>query len=168
MWLVNDNRTIAMSCLPKNGSTSMRNAGFSDHIFSNSEVLDVPVRVAWVRNPIERLVSAYSFFHYLNESGKNGQNTPNKLHTSSWESFIDHILETKNPHWCKQVEALTLNGEYTATISHKFEDIMYLWGNYAKGFLPWQNACTKLPTNEYRKSDIDSAYSEDIELWSGM
>ena len=168
MWLVNDNRTIAMSCLPKNGSTSMRNAGFSDHIFSNSEVIDVPVRVAWIRNPLERLVSAYSFFHYLNETGKNGQAAPGKKETSSWESFIDCVLSMENPHWSKQVESLKLNGHYIATITHKFEDIMQLWGHYHKGFLPWQNACTKLEVNAYRRLDIELAYSEDIKLWSGM
>lgn len=166
MWIVN--KDLAMSCIPKNGSTSMRNAMPSNKIYENDEVLDVPVRVAWIREPIERLKSCYSFFHYLNAHDNNGQRTPTAEHTSSWEKFVDHALSTKNIHWNPQKEILMIDGEYIPTVSHKFEEIMERWGDYKPGLLPWQNACTKLPINDYRKDDINEFYTEDIALWHSL
>lgn len=168
MWLADPNNNIAMSCLPKNGATSMRNCFIEKKIYKNNEVLDISVRVAWIRNPMERLISAYSFFYYLNEQNGNKEKVAQKEHTESWESFVDHFLSTPDIHWNSQKEILSLDGEYIPTISHRFEDIMKLWGNYLPGLLPWWNACTKLPTNDYRKGEIDNYYAQDLDLWLSL
>ncbi len=168
MWIIDDKNQLAMSCVPKNGSTSMRNAMPNDDIFANDKVLHIKTRIAWIREPIARLKSAYAFFFYLNEKEENGQRTPSKEQTSSWEKFVDHALLSDNKHWAPQKEMLSLNGEYLATVSHKFENIMQLWSNYLPGLLPWQNACTPLPTNDYRQDDIAEFYKEDSELWHGL
>ena len=168
MWTLNEKANIAMSCLPKNGSTSMRNCNPTGAILKNEEVLSVPVRVAWIRNPLDRMQSAYSFFFYLNERGSNGRTIPSIDDTRSWENFVDLVLTTENMHWCKQVEALTHDGIYVPTVTHKFEDIMELWGNYLPGLLPWQNACSKLPINDYRSDDIEEYYKEDFKIWRGL
>lgn len=165
MWIADFEKNIAMSCLPKNGATSIRHCFSSKPICENSEVLDISTRVAWIRNPLERLVSAYSFFYYLNEQNGNKEKVAQKEHTQSWEAFVDHFLSTPDIHWNSQKEMLSLNGEYIPTVSHRFEDIMKLWGNYIPGLLPWYNACTKLPINDYRRDEIDAYYAEDSALW---
>lgn len=168
MWLLTDDHKLAMSCIPKNGSTSMRNSIPANKIFTNDEVLHIPIRVAWIREPVNRLISCYSFFYYLNQRDQNGRKEPSIKVTSSWESFVDYALIHPNPHWNPQKPMLTLDDVYIPTITHRFEDIMKLWGNYIPGLLPWQNACTKLPVNAYREDEIKQFYEEDSKLWHGL
>ncbi len=163
MWLVKGN--IAMSCLPKVGSQSMRHCIPGQRLVSNEEVLKIPVRVGWVKNPLMREQSGYSFFHFLNKRDMNGRRTPNKEQTSSWEVFVDHFLSTPNKHWDSQTQMLTLDGKYVPTVTHRFEDIMELWETYIPGLLPWLNACSKLPINDYRKDDIEQFNREDDRKW---
>jgi len=165
MWLVTADRNIAMSCLRKVGSVSMQNIIKHKEIEDNKSVLDVKQRVFWVRKPIDRLISCYSFFHHLNNTDGNGVRVLSAENTASWESFIDTILSSKDPHWNPQAEQLKIDNKPIWTIAHKFEDIIKKWGDYLPGLLPWYNACTHLDISDYRRGEIESLYREDAELW---
>jgi hypothetical protein len=164
MWIINENQTVAMSCLRKCGSTSIINCLSVKGESTNEEVINIPTRVFWIRDPISRLQSCYSFFYYLNEKDQNGTHQVTKEVTASWESFVDYILANDDPHWKPQAEQLKIEGVPVWTNIHRFEDIVSIWGGYIEGFLPWYNACTQLTINDYRKDEIEIKYKEDIDL----
>lgn len=135
----------------------------------NSEVLTVPVRVAWIRNPLSRLQSAYCHFKHHNERGTNSQSHyigPGV--TPSWEVFVDHILLNSNKHWDSQVGMLTLDGLYLATVTERFEDISKRFGHYMPEGLELTNESIKCKTSTYRKADIAAKYKEDFALWRSL
>jgi len=164
MWFVDENR--AMSGLPKCGSQSLREHFRSAQV-PNTEVINIPDRIVWLKNTQIRLISNYSFFKVLNE---NDQHTgiPNSEHTESWESWIDFILETDDPHWAPQIPQLTHDGEYLGTVTHRFEDINKLWSKYYRGMIPHINGYTHEPVYEYRRDEINEKYQVDIEKWHGL
>ena len=162
MWIILDNKN-AMSCLPKVGSHSLRSIIKSPPV-DNSEVLDIPVRVGWVRHWQKRLTSAYSFYRALVESGSSIGDIP----VDTYQAFIDHTLNTKGDHWDSQVELLTYNGVFLPTICHRFEDINEIWGQYRTGFIPHINGCVHETVPEYREDELKSKYKLDEILWSGL
>ena len=164
MWIVKDN--IAMSCLPKNGSNSLHEVS-PNKVVENIEVLNIPVRVAWIREPYKRLISAYSFFKSTIEGGGR-LNKELSENVGSYEEFIDYTLNNNDEHWDSQVGQLTLNGDYLATVSHRFEDINELWSLYFGGFIPHSNGCVHKTVSDYRKDELDMKYKEDYELWLGL
>jgi len=163
-WLIDKDNNWAMSCLPKNGSMSLRTA-FRAQPVSHEEVLDIPKRIVWLRNTQERLVSNYSFFKLGNEKGAiQGEPLPER--TESWETFVDFILDDNyDPHWGCQVDQLTHNGIFLGTAVHRFEDIRKLWGNYYRGMIPEINGCVHELNHPYRQDEINKKYAKDIDLW---
>jgi len=167
MWVFDTEKNLAMSCLPKNGSQSLRSK-FKSGVVANEEALNFSTRVVWLREPLDRLVSNYSFFKTINEMDCH-RGRPNLQDTDSWESFIDFVLDgNENIHWNPQVEQLTLDGNYLGTVTHKFEDITKLWGTYYRGRIPHMNGCVHEPTTTYRLAEIEDKYKEDFDLWRGL
>ena len=78
----------------------------------------------FVREPIERLRSAYQFFVRRPPAGEPNDNM-------SWEEFIDRVLDgAKNVHWRPVTEVLaTVNRD--DVIVHLFENLEseFPWGN---------------------------------------
>lgn len=167
IWKVNPSRTVAMSALRKNGSRSL---GFASELlkprYPNDDVLDIPIRVAWIRHPIERLISAYSFFKLINERDRDPHRAA--AHTSNWHSFVDYTLITENEHFDSQVDQLTKDGIYIPTVTEKFENIMIHWGKYLGGSLPWVNGVVHQLVDDYRSDDLAVKYAKDMELWLGL
>lgn len=144
-----------MAIVPKCGSHTIRSCFRSKEI-SVEKALKREVRVAWVRNPLDRLESYFSY--------KNANSSLGPIQT--WEDFIDSIFITNNAHWIPQIELLTHNSLYVPTITHKFEDFPKLWGSYFTGLIPHLNGCVHESVNrEYRLSDIEAYYKEDFEIW---
>lgn len=146
-----------MSCIPKCGTQTLRQI-FKTNPIPNSQVLDCPERIVWLRNPKERLISAYSYFHTITDEER----------YSTWEKFIDHVLLKDDSHWTPQVQALSYKGEYLGTITHRFEDLPKLWGNYFKGLIPHINGCVHEEIAPYRESEIQFKYREDFNKWHGL
>tara|TARA_R110000851_G_scaffold333061_1_gene510947 strand:+ start:61 stop:561 length:501 start_codon:yes stop_codon:yes gene_type:complete len=166
MWLVSENNSIAMSVLPKNGSTSISNVFGPSRSVNDRSIFNTRRRVAWIRNPLSRLISAYSFFKALDNQGVLRDRS---IVVTDWPSFVDHALATQNMHWCRQIFALTLDGIYAPTEAYRFEDISSKWEMImGAGLLPWNNAATTLPVTDYRQADIETYYSEDFALWQSL
>ncbi len=165
-WIVKNN--IALGLIPKNGSTSFRNALATSQTITGDEAMQYATRVIFVRDPIERFNSAYSFFYYLNDTNQNGQST-NITKTSThngYDHWVDFALSTNNAHWFPQTKIM----EGRQTIAHRFnlENIQKYWPKYWPGKRPdWLNATTgHLPSNDYRKADILEFYKDDIALFN--
>lgn len=151
-------RQHAIALMPKCGNTSFSALVRSPRL-SIEDALKIETRVMFIRDPIERLVSAFSFFKYLNDETPREDVTPEA--TSSYEAFVDFALAYPNPHWMPQMK---LTGGI-ATKLHKFncESIRQWWPLYWPGRLPdWLNSCTHLPTNNYRSTDLKYYYADDI------
>jgi len=67
---------------------------------------------AWVREPLDRLASAFLYF---------GRRDP------SW--FAQYVLANMNIHWQPQIEQLTLDGSLFPTHLHRFENLNSEWSN---------------------------------------
>ena len=166
MWLVSENNPIAISVLPKNGSTSISSVFGPSRSVNDLSIFNTSRRVAWIRNPLSRLISAYSFFKALDNQGVLRDNS---IIVTDWPSFVDHALVTMNMHWCQQIPALTLHGIYVPTEEYKFEDIASKWEVVVgSGLLPWQNAATTLAITDYRKTHIEAYYAEDFAKWQSL
>lgn len=152
-------RDAAIAMVPKCGHTSFD--AMVGARLSIDEALRIPMRVQFVRDPIDRFVSAYSFFYALNEDNPHRESVPKNVTHNGYESFVDYALSNPNPHWMPQTE---LTGGI-ATRLHKFtgENIRRWWSHYWPGKLPdWFNACTHLPTTDYRIADLREYYATDI------
>jgi len=166
LWIIKNN--IAISCLPKNASSSIRQFA-RDQTYPNKEVLHIPVRVGFIREPLNKLISVFSFFKYQNEEANHGGHIIPIDATRTWESCIDYVLDHDDPHWNPQVKALTYNGQYVPTVTHRLEDINKVWGNYYKGLIPWVNATAHYDVDEtYRINDIHDKYAADFDKWLGL
>ena len=161
---------ICMAVIPKAGSTSMEMAicGHGTGIrVENHEALSYENSVMFLRHPITRLTSCFSFFWWLHHYGRVTDIMPIEL-AANYESFIDHILANRDPHWQPQVELVRHEGVMVAKTVHKFEELQLHWEKYFKGLLPWANAHSKAVVTDYRKLDILEYYKDDLNLWGTL
>ena len=172
MWVVNKEKTIAMSVLSKCASSSIQDymPAACNRVYFNEEILDIPVRVGWIRNPFGpegRLVSAYSFFHFMFKNNPKFKFPNGSIETfSNWRSFVDNIFKVEDRHWMPQTELLTLDGAYLPTVTHRFEDIGDRWNDYYEGLLPWLRRCQHLDYDpDYRAAELEDYYAEDVTKW---
>ena len=138
------------------------------HAYSNEEVLSIERRVVWLRHPISRLQSGYSFHYYCTRNSISVSGVKGGVPVDTWENFIDYTLLHENLHWCQQVEALSIDGEYLATETHKFEDISTKWSDVLPGLIPWMNACSHRSITEYRTDELNKKYEKDLSLWHSL
>lgn len=160
-WIARDG--VAVAIVPKCASTGIRNViGVSD-VYSNEEVLQFDTRIAFFRHPIERLRSAFSFYSYLKRKNQLGR--PGNIDLSSYEAFVDYVLENDDPHWMPQTELI---GD-SATHIFKLSDLDHVWPKYFNtGFLPSANRVVHLPTNDYRLDELLGKYEGDLAVWRSI
>lgn len=159
---------IGLAIIPKNGSTSFRNALGTNETFTNSEILNTSKRVAFVRHPQERLISCWSFFYMLNDTDQNGRlkDVPKSVThkadgSPDYEAFIDHVLSVDNMHWHPQ--ALLLGD--TPNRYFRFSDLDNVWQHFFDGHAPNMNKSRKRATSEYRADELKAKYADDIALF---
>ena len=165
-WLIAKEKPLAMPVLPKCGSTALKthNSAFFPHV-SAKEVLDIPERVAWLRQPINRLYSCWCNFH----RGDKEVGTGKQL--SNWEEFIDLILNGEsNVHWNPQILQLSYNGIYLPTITERFENLSVNFNNYLPGVtLAYKNTSTSRPAYTfYRRTELEEYYKADLDMWESI
>ena len=166
-WLACDD--VAVAVLPKVASQSI--GEYSRERLTQltaREVFDIPRRVAWVRDPMDRLQSAYTFFREMTKNGPCGRDGfITKAHTKDWSTFVDLTLETPDAHWHPQVELLTFGDRFIPTEVHRFENIQKTWPWY--GLLPWFNGTKHYPVDTtYRQAELTEKYREDMQLWLSL
>lgn len=155
----------AIALVPKCGNTSF-SALVGGNRLTTEEALNMGTRVMFIRDPIDRFVSGYSFFYAMNELDSSRENVPISITHQGYEHYVDHALSTPNPHWVPQME-LTRG---IATHLYKFDcdSIRKWWPMHWPGCQPdWLNACTHLPTTDYRLDDLRRYYADDLRAFEG-
>lgn len=159
-WFYSEARDLAVAQIPKAGLiTIMEWLGRDFPSVLPDVARSASRRVAFIRHPIERLKSCYSFMYWMKEYGtahKSG------VPVDSWESFVDHTFIHDNMHWRPQSEIV----EDVPNIYRRFEDIAECYEEFRPGILPWHHRTTRLPTTEYRADELMARYSADLALWS--
>jgi len=154
---------IALIC--KSGRTSLRKCSNGWDI-SNELSLEYPNRVFFIRNPIKRLRSCYSFIKTLKIKSINCSDFDFEA-TLTWQEFVDHVLAgNKNPHWNNQVESLYFNGELTPNIILRFEELHDWWPKYTPCELRHLNSSIPQETPDYRNKELGIYYAPDFDQWN--
>ena len=151
------NSKIAVALIQKCASSSIRDAIKTDYgAIQLDKVIHVPRRICWVRDPIDRLESAFSYFHHSVYS------LPASI-TGQWESFVDYTFTHNDPHWTPQSELLTHEGVLLPNEVYWLTDLQATWP--FKGLLPWIRGVRHVEVNtSYRRDELDERYSGDYLL----
>lgn len=159
---------VAVAVIQKVGSQSIIQAlPFIDggRLIGAEEAMQYDRRVAFIRDPDERLISCFSHFYWLWKNGHQNDYIDDSIftesHQQSYRNFVDYVLSNNDGHWFPQSALLIRDGEYMPTILHRFEDIHDKWPRYANGAIPWVNAFTRIEVSPYRAADIEKYYEED-------
>lgn len=156
-------RDHAVALVPKCGNTSF-SALVGGGRLSLEDALNIEQRIMFIREPMDRFTSGYSFFYAMNELDASRENVPMGVTHQGYEHYVDYALSTPNPHWMPQME---LTGSI-ATHIHPFscDSLRKWWPVYWPGRQPdWLNACTHLPTSDYRLDDLRRYYSADFDAY---
>ena len=150
------NSEIAVALIQKCASSSIRDAVKADYgAIQLDEVIHVPRRLCWVRDPIDRLVSAFSYFHYT-------PYLPASI-TGRWQTFVDYTLTHDDPHWTPQVDLLTHDGVLLPNEVYWLKDLQATWPFL--GLLPWIRGVKHVEVDTtYRRDELDAKYAGDYEL----
>jgi len=146
-----------VAVIRKAGSLSIDYVLSAPH-FDAVKALTFPVRVAFIRHPIERLKSAYRFFVQYPVESVNV--------SDGWHSFVDWALDVdpQNEHW-------NLQGEQVGPVvnqMYRFEDIHKHWLRMFGVKIPHTNVSREQKTNDYRQADIVQHFKQDLELWHSL
>ena len=165
------NEDVALAIIPKNGSTSFRNALGTSATFTNTEILTTPNRIAFIRHPQQRFISAWSFFYMLNNTNQNGRlvDVPKSVThkadgSPNYRAFVDHVLAVDNTHWHPQ--SLLLNNSFTRAF--RFNDLDNVWQHFFDDHAPNMNKSRKRATSEYRTEELKAKYADDIALYQSI
>lgn len=164
-FFIDISRDIAIAQIPRCGIGTIKEWLGQDAIVvpnNDKRLLSITRRVAFIRNPRERIESAFSLFYWSFERRK-------KLHVSnapidSWESFVDHILSSKidDEHWRPQTDLI---GNVPNTY-HRFENIAERFEIYRPGILPHNSKTSRRPSTNYRSDELLRKYADDLTLWN--
>lgn len=116
--------------------------------------------IAFIRDPIERFMSGYNFFH----NTRRWQYFPGP---ENYEQHVDNVLAgQRNKHWDPQVEIL----EDLVVTPYRLEDIGQVWNMYGFPELPHKNRAPgdNIRDPDYRAEELREFYAKDIDLRSGL
>lgn len=102
-----------------------------------------------------------------------GDNTDARLIASmnndDYHRFVDYILaDNHDDHWGSQIKLCTEGRNFIPTVAHRFEDVNTYWTNYVNSPLPTENSWPSVTHDEYRLSDLNRYYADDIAFWEGI
>lgn len=166
---------VALAIVAKVGSQSFTESGTTWYV-SDSEVLVYPERIFFIRDPFQRLESAYSFFVGLDRAGAPHPAVPESA-LVSWNEFVNFILDPRNDddeHWIPQTDTVLytgndpINGSYIPTKIMRFEDVTDWWPNFFSRRLPHINKSTRLITTSHKGAEIELKYAKDFEVYNKL
>lgn len=121
--------------------------------------------ILFVRHPVNRLKSAYSFFENLAT-----QYPDEKLPKSqTFPRFVDNVLsgEYPNIHWTSQSEQHTYNGVFLPHEVWRFESLQSWWQKRLPDIpLAYKHKSNSSSVLDYKVDEIEMAYSDDMELYT--
>lgn len=153
--------------IPKNASQTIGMALAPSQQVTNEDALERDIRVMFIRDPFDRLASAYSFFSWLRS--RNTRIEPEVPVFKTYEQFIDWALDSDDSHVTSQVDCVTVNGVFVPNRIHWLKDIVEVWNDYYPGLIPdknnfpHRNNMQRLVTTDYRRDDIRKHYARDFE-----
>lgn len=160
MFYLSEQRDLAVAIIPKAGLMTIREwLGPGFRVVSNDEALAASRRVAFLRHPIERLRSCYSFMYWLSDYG-----TPHVsgAPVASWEAFVDHVLGgARDEHWIPQLEHCGA----APNIWRQFERLPECFEEFRPGLLPHLNRASRRPTSDHRQAELRHYYADDMLRW---
>jgi len=109
--------------------------------------------IGFVRDPIERLQSAWRYFSPCGQAG-----IPKGC---SWPQFVDAVLsgEMVNHHW------MSMEGWYRTENLYRFEDLRRIWESIKLPPLGHHRVSDhSMPTPNYRVEELREIYAYDLEL----
>jgi hypothetical protein len=124
------------------------------------------VRVGFIRNPVKRFKSWYSFIRGQYLEGHRLSDMPVSV-VESYHGWVDYALENLMEQFVAPYTTTFPN----MTNVHKLSDIEKVWRDY---FVGWrrptqQNAFYPAEDiDDYRLKDIERAYAGDLDLWHSL
>lgn len=155
----------AIAHIPKAGSQSIQNILAPLIRLTGEEALQRKVRVAFIRDPFERLASGYSFFTF--QAMRPGAGTGAfGFQWKDYEGFVDVALTSDDRHFLPQYGQLLAGEVFVPTDVHSLDALSSpVWNRYYRGRIPnRENQCERLPVTNYRRDDIKAYYAKDFEL----
>ena len=152
-YLVNPNLAIGSSKKVMSSSVGQALQGnplcTKDWLMKHKDKVKV---IVIIRNPIDRLKSAYRFFKDLTLNG------------IAYEEFVDQVLTNlqKNEHWSSQYDEHSVNGNLIVDIFIDINNLSII-KEYVDINFPKKNQ-TFSRTPDYRNSDVEKFYEDDMSL----
>jgi hypothetical protein len=116
----------------------------------------------FVRDPMDRLKSAYQFFRKAPPIQKSARIRRKKI---TWEEFVDAVLDgVENPHWRPASYGVDkVEAEGSTVVPHLFENI---GREYPFGELPYKNESREKVKVDltYRLDEVKAFYADDYNL----
>ena len=146
----------------KAASRSMINSGLRIVPAKKTDELPSELHV-FVRDPIDRLKSAFQFFK--GRPPIMGRHQWGAKQMSTWEGFVDGVLDgITNPHWRSVSDTMKLFPPGTKFIVHAFENINDEWP--LRGKLERRNQSKPIEGVDmsYRADELRRFYKDDYKL----
>ena len=160
-----------LAVCPKAGSQSIRKALLTDlgvreiqmHGIKNTPSRQGKGVIWFVRNPLERVRSAWRYFEHTV-----GWPKETNIKQADYQTFVDLLLDgASNRHWDSQTPMVTYTRFFLPTEIYPFEQIGQLWDSVVgKGTLTHQNESAKIDTDTYREDDLIRHFADDYRHWS--
>lgn len=165
MFFLDESRDLAVAQIPRCGINTIREWLGGVPVVRNDDarLAHISRRVAFIREPIDRLESAFSMFYWLTDYG---WPHVSKAPVTSWETFIDLVLDAEkieDEHWRPQ----SVHVGDVPNIYHKFETLAINFELYRPGILPHNNKTTRAPIiiASYRLDELKKKYESDTALY---
>lgn len=168
VWVEADVSDTLVSCLPKNGSSSLRSIGNppikGERRPFQEDVESYTHRIGIIRHPVARIQSLYK---HLKGHRARQLTTMSAIPVETYERYIDHTFKTDNVHWNEQKGMLSDEwGVYSATVTHRFEDLSLWWNLYFNTELSHLNQSPSFEVSDYREVELLTKYHRDLTLWT--
>jgi hypothetical protein len=140
-------------------------------VYDDQEVFRFDTRILFVRHPVERLISTYSFYYHLNENDENGQHVriPKSVTHKGWPTWVDFIIDNmengdNDPHWSpfsKYAEIATK----VININKLDSDFSKYW---SKPVRRENTGREHLSSIDYRKAQLSAIYGDDLAIYQSV
>lgn len=148
---------VSVLGIPKCGTQTLEK--YSSGTIDEGKTQQFPLRIAFIREPFDRWLSAFHFF-----TDTNYKITKNKI--ESYEQFVDEALLSNDQHLLPQ--SRLLNGSLVNKCM-RLESMSDILGKLTGFPVSIENSTPRqdIDTN-YRKSEVMDRYREDSKLYGGL
>ena len=149
---------------------------------TNAEALSYLRRIAFFRDPYQRLKSGFNHFWTITEMGSGFDDMPrSSLYVegrgvqADYEAYIDHVLLNRynDLHWKPQVEVMLSGNTFVPNECYNLADMSAIWPTLFNGRKVGAgddgNGWQDIPLDDtYRRADIAAAYPHDQVMFDAI